>query len=135
MEKSVLHYTAMKDEVDSITSAKQKKAVIKWLKKEEKWLLNSDYLALIQYKQLAMEKYGRSPTELKYRILQWESMYRQRCDPSMSVKPTNYFITGTIPVEDLEVFEVDDADDDGGLALELLTRVPAYYPLRQYFHQ
>ena len=85
------------------------------MKKEEKWLLNSDYLALIQYKQLAMEKYGRPPTELGYRTLQWESMYRQHCNPSMHVKPTNYvIITGTIPVEDeaLEVVEVDDDDDD-----------------------
>jgi hypothetical protein len=67
MEKSVFHYTAMKDEVYFTTNDKEKLRVIKRLKKEKKWLLSSDYLALIQYKQLAMEKYG-PPTKLDDRI-------------------------------------------------------------------
>jgi hypothetical protein len=111
MEKSVLHYTAMKDEVYFITSEKEKKTVIKRLKKEKKWLLSSDYLALIQYKQLGMEKYGKAPTKLEDRISQWETVYRQRRDPSIPVKPTNYVIT--LP-------DIEDEDEE----LRALTSLP-----------
>ena len=116
MKKTVLHYAAMKDEVYFLVDVNEKKAAIKRLKKEKKWLLSSDYLGLIQYKQLAMEKYVKPPTKIDDRIAQWESLYRSRRDPTMPVKPTNYVITS------------DVEDDDEAVALDLLTSVPADLP-------
>ena len=106
----------------TITNETEKKAVIKRLKKEKKWLLSSDYLALIQYKQLAMEKYVKAPTKIDDRIAQWESLYRTRRDPSMPVKPTNY-VEG-VDDDDEELRALTSLPVDPDLELRALTSLP-----------
>ena len=58
-------------------------------KKEKKWLMNTDYLALIKFKQLriAKEERRKIPTSIDGRREAWKSLYSGWLDPVEPTKP------------------------------------------------
>ena len=95
----------MEHELMEVTAEKERKKIINRLKRDKKWLLNDDYLALIWYKQLSLSKKPSIPSTLAPRKHQWETVYDAMNHPSEPIRPANY-------VSAVSVDNEDDVDGD-----------------------
>ena len=103
----------MKHELMGVTDEKERKNIINRLKREKKWLLNDDYLALIQYKQLSLSEKHSIPSTLAPRKHQWETVYDAMNHPSEPIRPANY--VSAVSAED------EDNGNDDVVRLSVIT--------------
>ena len=90
LKKAEMHNIAIVHELLGVTDEKERKNIINRLKRQKKWLLNDDYLALIRYKQLSMAVKPAIATTLAPRTRQWETRYEAMVHPSVPIPPPNY---------------------------------------------